>query len=224
MNFFKEAIDALFVDALSGFQYVEVHANLGRQMDEGLHVLWKTETTVTKPGLEELSADARVESHGMRHFLDVCADFFAKIGNDVGVANFQREERIGGVLDEFGAVDGGDEEFGFVARRAGSVVHRAAESFLENGAVDFAELRGSGGILDAHDDAVGVKKIINGGAFAKKFRVGGHAVFYVAVFGIGGEGAAEFEARARGYGAFLDDQFGRFRFGGNLASHVVDGR
>src|SRR5258707_9009085 len=147
MNFFKEAIDALFVDALSGFQYVEVHANLGRQMDEGLHVLWKTETTVTKPGLEELSADARVESHGMRHFLDVCADFFAKIGNDVGVANFQREERIGGVLDEFGAVDGGDEEFGFVARRAGSVVHRAAESFLGNWAVEFADPLRSGGIL-----------------------------------------------------------------------------
>src|SRR5467141_148451 len=213
MNFFKEAIDALFVDALSGFQYVEVHANLGRQMDEGLHVLWKTETAVTKPGLEELSADARVESHGMRHFLDVCADFFAKIGNDVGVANFQREERIGGVLDEFGAVDGGDEEFGFVAWRAGSVVHRAAKSFLENGAVDFAEFGGSGGILDADNDAVGMEKIKDGGAFAKKFRVGSDTMFHTAVLGIGGEGAAEFEARACGYGAFLDDQFGRFCFG-----------
>src|SRR6266478_5283855 len=125
MNFFKEAIDALFVDALSGFQYVEVHANLGRQMDEGLHVLWKTETTIAKPGLEELSADARVESHRMCDFLDVCADFFAKIGDDVGVADFQREERIRSVLDKFGAVDGGDKEFGFVARGAGSVVYRA---------------------------------------------------------------------------------------------------
>src|SRR5258707_15544527 len=158
MNFFKEAIDALFVDALSGFQYVEVHANLGRQMDEGLHVLWKTETTVTKPGLEELSADARVESHGMRHFLDVCADFFAKIGNDVGVANFQREERIGGVLDEFGAVDGGDEEFGFVARRAGSVVHRPAESFLATGTVDFAASSASLWVIQVTDAVFGVKK------------------------------------------------------------------
>src|SRR5437762_9421548 len=73
----------------------------------------------------------------MGHFLDVCAYFFAKIGDHVGVTDFQREERIGGVLDELGAVDGGDEEFGFAARRAGSVVHRAAETFFENRAVDF---------------------------------------------------------------------------------------
>src|SRR5260370_14111961 len=224
MNFFKEAIDALFVDALSGLQYVEVHANLGRQMNEGLHVLWKTETAIAKPGLEELSADTRIESHGMRHFLDVSADFFAKIGHNVGVADFQREERIGGVLDEFGAVDGSDEEFRFVARRASSIVHRAAEIFLENWAVDFAELCRGGGILDADNNAVGVKKIINSGAFAKKFGVGGHAVLYVAVFGIGGEGAAEFEPGARGDGAFFDDEVGRFRFGGNLTSHVVDRR
>src|SRR5260370_10500817 len=184
MNFFKEAIDALFVDALSGFQYVEVHANLGRQMNEGLHVLRKTETTIAKPGLEELSADARVESHGMRHFLDVCADFFAKIGNDVGVADFQREERIGGVLDEFGAVDGSDEEFGFVARRAGSVVHRAAEIFLANRAVDFADLGGSGGILDADNNAVGVKKNIKCGALPKTFGDGSHARTYLAAFRI----------------------------------------
>src|SRR5260370_2512526 len=160
MNFFKEAIDALFVDALSGFQYVEVHATLGRQMTEGLHALRKTETTIAKPGLEDLSADARVESHGMRHFLDVCADFFAKIGNDVGVADFQREERIGGVLDEFGAVDGSDEEFGFVARRAGSVVHLAAEIFLENRTVDFAELGRHGGSPVAPDESCGAEKII----------------------------------------------------------------
>src|SRR5260370_41783124 len=147
MNFFKEAIDALFVDALSGFQYVEVHANLGRQMNEGLHVLWKTETAIAKPGLEELSADTRIESHGMGHFLDVSADFFAKIGHNVGVADFQREERIGGVLDEFGAIDGGDEEFRFVARRGGCIWHRAAVLFLKTVAGDFAWIVGSGEVL-----------------------------------------------------------------------------
>src|SRR5437867_10825347 len=145
-------------------------------MDEGLHVLWKTETTIAKPGLEELSADARVESHRMCDFLDVCADFFAKIGDDVGVADFQREERIRGVLDKFGAVDGGDEEFGFVARGAGSVVYRAAETFLEKGSADFVEFGGSGGSLDADHDASVAKKARDRGAVARKVRVGGDAL------------------------------------------------
>jgi len=50
------------------------------KMDERLHVLWKTETAIAKSGFEELSAYARVEPHGMGDFLDVCADFFTKIG------------------------------------------------------------------------------------------------------------------------------------------------
>src|SRR5256885_3764610 len=48
------------------------------------------------------------------------------------------------VLDELGAVDGGDEEFGFVAGGTGSVVHRAAETALENRTIDFAEFGGGG--------------------------------------------------------------------------------
>src|SRR2546429_356415 len=160
----------------------------------------------------------------MGHFLDVCAYFFAKIGDHVGVTDFQREERIGGVLDELGAVDGGDEEFGFAARRAGSVVHRAAETFFENRAVDFAELRGGGGILDADNNPVRMEKIRDGGAFAKKFRIGDDPEFHFAIFGIGGKGAAELEAGWPGYGGFFDDEFGRFRFRGALPGHVVDGR
>ena len=136
----------------------------------------------------------------MGHFLDICAYFFAKIGDHVGVADFQREERIRGVLDELGAVDGRDEEFGFAARGARSVVHRAAETFLENRAVNFAEFRGGGGILDADNDPVRMEKIRDGGAFAKKFRIGDDAEFHLAIFGIGGKGAAEFEAGARGDG------------------------
>src|SRR5260370_14593022 len=127
------------------------------------------------------------------------------MGDNFGVGDLQRKECTRGVLDKFGASDGGNQEFGFVARRAGSVVHRAAETFLENRTVDFTEFRGSGGILDTDNDAVGVKKIINSGALAKKFGGGGDAVFHVAVFGIGRESAADVEPPAGGGGAFLDD-------------------
>src|ERR1700674_2855671 len=223
-DFFKIAVDALFVDAFGSLQEVKVHSDGSRQVNESLYVLRETETSIAQSGLEELAADARVESHGMGNFLDVCADFFAEIGDHVGVADFEREEGVRGVLDELGAVDGRDEEFDFVAGGAGSVVHRAAETLLENRAVDLAEFRGGGGILDADNNPVRVEKIRDGGAFAKKFRIGDDAEFNFAIFGIRGKGAVEFEASARGYGAFFDDEFGRFRFRGDLPGYVVDGR
>src|SRR2546429_7598725 len=69
-----------------------------------------------------------------------------------------------------------------------------------------------------------MEKIRDGGAFAKKFRIGDDAEFHLAIFGIGGKGAAEFEAGARGDGAFFDDEFGRFRFRDDLPGYVVEGR
>src|SRR5713226_6213232 len=96
------------------------------------------------------------------------------------------------------------------------------EAFFENRPVNFAQFRGGGGILDADDDAVGMKKISDGGAFAEKFGVRSDAEFDIAVLGVGGERAAEFEAGARGDGAFFNDEFGGARLGGNLAGDVVD--
>ena len=69
-----------------------------------------------------------------------------------------------------------------------------------------------------------MEKIGDGRAFAKKFRIGDDAEFHFAVLGVGGKGAAEFETSARGDGAFFDDEFGRFRFGGDLPGNVVDRR
>jgi len=46
-------------------------------------------------------------------------------------------------------------------------MHRATETAFEYGTVNFAEFRGGGGILDADNNAVGMEKIRDGGAFAK---------------------------------------------------------
>src|SRR5260370_9260729 len=150
MDLFKEAVDALLVDTLGGFQNLEVHTNLGRQMDESLHILWKTKASVTETGFEELAADARIESHGMRHFFDVCTDFFAQIGDYVCITDFQREERIRRVLNELGAIDGGNEEFSLVAWRAGPIMHGEKQTPLVNGTVDFPQLRSGGMDLAAN--------------------------------------------------------------------------
>ena len=109
-DFGDEALDALFVDALGGFEDVEVHADRAGEMHEGLQVLREAEATEAQAGTQELAADAGVQTHRVGHFLDVGADAFAEIGDDVGVADFQREERVGSVLDQLGAVDGGDQK------------------------------------------------------------------------------------------------------------------
>jgi hypothetical protein len=48
-------------------------------------------------------------------------------------------------------------------------VHGAAKTLVQNGAIDFAKLRGGGRILHADDDAVGMEKVPDGGTFTKKF-------------------------------------------------------
>src|SRR5262249_7552996 len=158
-------LDALFVDALGGLEDVEIDADGASKMDEGLLILRKTKTSETQACRKKLSANARVETHGVGDFLDVGADALAKIGNNVGVADLQSEERIRGVFDELGAVDGGDQEFRGIIRRAGAVVHRAVECAIENRAIDLTQGGRGGLVLDANDDAIGMEEIFNGGAF-----------------------------------------------------------
>src|SRR6202007_1202904 len=121
--------------------------HLARQVNKGLHIFRKAESPVAQAGPEKLPADARVQTHGMRHLLDVRAKLFAKIGNDVGVADFECEKGIRGMLNQLCAADGGDEKLGFLTRRASSVVHRATETSLQNRPVDFLELGGFRGVL-----------------------------------------------------------------------------
>src|SRR5438874_4296207 len=156
----EEQIDAALVDLLGVFEHVEVHARTLREADKRLNVFGQAEAAKTESRAQKLRADARVEAHGMDDFLDISANFFAQIGNHVGVGNFQGEERIGGVLDEFGAVDGGNDQFWRFRRGAAAQMHGAVKLCLQDGAVDFAELFFAVMVLDAEHDAVGMQKIL----------------------------------------------------------------
>lgn len=222
-NFLCIAADALLVHALGGFQNVEIDTDRSGEVDESLHVLGKAEAAETEAGLKKLPADARVEAHGAGHFLDVGSDALAEIGDDIGIADFEGEEGIGGVLDEFGAVDGGDKKLAARSWRARSIVDGTREAPLDDGTIDLAEVFGGGGILDAYDDAVGVEEVLDGGPFAQELGVGGHAKFDLIVATIRGEGAAEFDSGSRRDGALLDDQFRAVGLSRNLARAVIDG-
>src|ERR1700722_10456633 len=222
VHFFKEAVDALLVDALGGFQHVELDAYRGGKVDEGLNVLRKAEATEAEAGLEELRADAGIEAHGVGDFLDVGADALAEVGDDIGVTDFQGEERVGSVLDEFGAADRGDQEFAAGAVRALSRVDRAIKFLFEDGPIDFAEGGGALFVLDADDDAVRVKEIGHGGAFAQELGIGCDLEFDAACRGISGKRLLQLDAGQCRNGAFFHHEFGAARFGGDLTGDVVD--
>src|SRR5258705_1602624 len=92
INFSKEAVNSLLIDALGGLQNFEINSNGGSQADERLNVLWKAEAPKAKPCLQKLCAYTRIESHCVRHFLNVCTKFFAQVGNGIRVTDFQREK------------------------------------------------------------------------------------------------------------------------------------
>jgi hypothetical protein len=52
------------------------------------------------------------------------------------------------------------------------LVRRTAELALENRAIDFAHLGGGGFVFHTYDNAIGMKEILNRGAFAKGFGIG----------------------------------------------------
>ncbi len=102
-------------------------------------------------------------------------------------------------------------------------MHGALEFPLEHRPVDFAQLTQRGLIFNSHDDAVGMQEIPHGGTLAEEFGIGRHMEGDVALAAVDGQGALQFLACSRGDGALLDDQLGRFRFGGHHARDVVDG-
>src|SRR5579863_1541942 len=172
MNLFEEAVDALFIDALGGFKNVEVHADGSCEMHERLQIFREAESAEAESSLQKLPTDARVEAHGVSHFIHVGADAFAKVGEHIGVADLERKERIGSVLDQFGAVDGGDEKWRVSGGGAAVLMNRAREFSFENRAINLPHLSSGCLVFDTNDDSIGMKEIFDRCTFAQEFRVG----------------------------------------------------
>jgi hypothetical protein len=126
-------------------------------------------------------------------------------------------------FDKFSAVDGGDQKLRGLSRKASDFVHWAAETALENWPVNFAHIGSRGFVFHANNDAIGMKTILDSGAFAKELRVGDDAKGHAAIARIRVQRAAQLQAGASGNGAFLDDEFRGTRLGGDLAGDVIDG-
>ena len=101
-------------------------------MNKGLKSFGKQKPPNPRPAFKNCAAYAWIKSHRVSHFFHIGANFFAQIGDHVGVADFQRKKRIGSMLDQFRAVDGGDQERCLMIGRTRAVVNRAMKTVLQN--------------------------------------------------------------------------------------------
>src|SRR5579864_7586413 len=220
---FDEARDSLVVDALRFTKHGKVYAVAFGQAHKCLDVLGQAEAAKPEAGTKKVRADSRIQTDAVHHFLDIRAEFFRQIGNHIGVGNFQREERIRSVLDQFRAIDCGDHPSGSFHRGARAVMYRAFEFLFEHGTVNFVKLLFGPFVVDTDHDTIRVKKISNSRAFAQKFRVGSDAEMHSATPPVNSEDTFQLLACLRRDGALLDDQLVGFCLGGNHLRDVIYG-
>jgi hypothetical protein len=111
---------------------------------------------------------------------------FADLREGVGVADLEGEEAVGGVLDELGAVDVGDEH-----GRDEGLIHFLHEG---EGAVAVA----------ADDDAIGLHEVLDGAAFTEEFGIADD-IELDAGLGIAADGLGNALAGLDWDGALIDD-------------------
>ena len=107
--------------------------------------------------MQELAADAVVETHAARDVLHVGAGALAQIGDLVDEGDLGGEEGIGRVFDQLRGA-------------AADIKHRRRVQIKRP--VDFGHHRARRFIVAADDDAVRMLEIVDGRAFAQELRVG----------------------------------------------------
>ena len=112
--------------------------------------------------MEEFPADAVVEADAARHVLHVGADLLAQVRHLVDEGDLDRQEGVGGVLDQLGRAPLGEQHRRLVEEeRPVELAHHFA-GFLAIG---------------ADDDAVGPLEVVDRCAFAQEFGVGDNGEF-----------------------------------------------
>ena len=104
------------VDLAHLFEQLEIDALLLRDPVKGRHILGEAGAAVAEAGAQELGPDAGVKAHAGGDVFDVRVDRFGEVGDGVDEGDFERQKSIGGVLDDLGALRGGDEQFGRIVR------------------------------------------------------------------------------------------------------------
>ena len=104
------------------------------------------------------------------------AHAFRDVGNRVDEGDLQRQKRVGGVLDELGALGVGHDDLRFrhfFLRRRNNV-RLLVVSARSKRRVNFLQQLGGEFVVRADYDAIGIQEVGHRRAFAQEFRVGSH--------------------------------------------------
>ncbi len=157
----EEALLLLGVDLLDFGEEAEVDAELLGDGAEGGDVLGEAGAAVADAGAEESGADAAVEAHAAGDLFDVGVGGFAEVGDGVDEGDLEREKGVGGVLDDLGALGGGEQKGRRVAtlQTPGMASGRLVVFAAGERGVDGVEDGGGAFVVGADDDAVGMEEV-----------------------------------------------------------------
>lgn len=174
---FDDAITLPAIDFSGSFHDGEMKAVFPGGCHQGGGIFAEARTTPTEAGAEETGADARIEADSAGDFGDIGTDALSKEAHFVNEADLEGEEGVGGVFNELGGSEiGGKQRHsggGIGAREVGG----GAKGLVQDGPVeriqDFERAR----LVGADDDAIRIEAIVQSGAFAEKFGIGGDGEF-----------------------------------------------
>ncbi len=121
-------------------------------------VLGKAGSAIARSRVQKLFANARVQPHTPGHRVYIGTGLFAQLRDFIDKADFCRQEGVGCVLGDLGAFQVGDQDGRL------DQVERAVQ-FTQQGLGALA--------LHTQHHAVGAHEIVDGGALAQKFGIGG---------------------------------------------------
>src|SRR5207248_1950871 len=124
-------------------------------MNKRPQVFGKAVTSKADAGFEKPRTDAWIHAEPGGDLGDICTDHLAKIGNHVNERDLHRQERVGGMLDDFSGAQTGDQD--------GSIER----------SVDFLKDRFSACGFNPTNHPVGIEEVFDRNSFLKEFRVGG---------------------------------------------------
>ncbi len=173
-DFVEEAPLLLAIYLFDFGEEIEVDTHLLGDGTEGGDILGKTGSAITDAWTEKLWSDAAVEAHAAGDLLYVGVGGFAEVRHGVDEGDFEGKEGVGGVLDDLGALCGGEEE-----RRGLGAVTKAGDGVAAlvvfptgEGKIDSIE-DGSGSVtVGTDDDAVGMEEVGDGCSFAEELGIG----------------------------------------------------
>ena len=200
---------------------------IARHAQEGQGILWKTRPAPSEAGLQEIGGNAAIHAHAAADVGHVSAKFFAQSRDFVGIADFECQKDIGGVLDHFGGNGVGVETLGSGTGRRRGDGGRRHERLFQNGGKEFGQHLEGFVIARANDKAIRIERVVEGTSFAEKLGVGGEMEFGpVAAARLDGFANSGFDhpVDAHGYRRFDNDGHiacGRER-GADLRRRAVD--